>query len=256
MGRGQLWFKVRLRSDCLYFGQGLVCFLLKSTEEAQCILQRNWCIDSSSLALKMWTPLFDANWERLNIAPICVHLPWLPLDYCSPWVLKDIGNSLEDFSEVDISFKTASEMTVTWILGWLDAREGLVEEMEIERGTVIIIQRLDYEGVPFICHHYYQYGHLSNQCHLPFRTKDGLKYPRDSNKGTLFMERVEKPTPSPKARGFEELSPPVVEIGEVSGSLAKAVIPHLQYQPSRKSLHLKTNTQSTLKESLEVLGQS
>lgn len=55
-------------------------FMLTFTEKYQVIsiLQKSWFIDSSPILLKLWSPTFDADNERLDSIPIWVRMSGLP----------------------------------------------------------------------------------------------------------------------------------------------------------------------------------
>lgn len=182
--------------------KGWFAFLLKELEHAQWILQRNLCIGSASMALKSWSPLFDASRENLDVAPIWVWLPGLPQEYWPPKILKDIGNSLGEFLEVDVSFESSREMTMARILVSMDVKEGLAKDMEIERGPLTLIKKLDNEGVPFHYRQCHQYGHMAVHCHLPFRSRVAHPKIRDSSKHFHLSDPMENIEPSQKSRRF------------------------------------------------------
>jgi hypothetical protein len=72
-----------------------------------------------------------------------------------------------------MSFITGDEMTMEIILVMVDMRGGLAEEMMLKIGEKTVIQKLDYEGIPFSCRHCHKHGHLANQCNLPFHGQKG-----------------------------------------------------------------------------------
>lgn len=62
-------------------------------------------------------------------------------------------------------------MGIARILVSIDLCEGLVEELELMREGKFLVQQLDYEGISFRCLCFHGYGHLLEDCNLPFIQK-------------------------------------------------------------------------------------
>jgi hypothetical protein len=77
-------------NSCRYFW-GWFTFKFASAEDALWVLKSPWSIDSTPILFKLWTPLFDARKEQLDIVPIWVNLPCLPLELWSKEIFKMIG---------------------------------------------------------------------------------------------------------------------------------------------------------------------
>jgi hypothetical protein len=120
-------------------------------EHAKWVLGKNWSINFSPLLLKPWSPLFDANREKLDKIPIWVRLPALPLQFWSLDYFKAIENFLGDFLEADLSYEEIKQRKIARILVNLNVREGLGEEIDLTWGNYTHTQILDYENVPFRC---------------------------------------------------------------------------------------------------------
>jgi hypothetical protein len=56
-------------------------FLFLQPEHAKWVLSKNWSVNSSPLLLKPWSPLFDANREKLDKILVWVRLSALPLQF-------------------------------------------------------------------------------------------------------------------------------------------------------------------------------
>eukprot|EP01018_Ginkgo_biloba_P039380 Gb_12932 [translate_table: standard] len=135
------------------------------------LLGGSWKWDSTPLWLNRWSPFFDARKERMDLMPVWVKLPGLPLEFWSLEVFKAIGNVLGHFVEADMSFITSGLMVTTHILVQMDLREGLAESLELKKGLHSLTQPLDYSSVPFRCNRCHKYGHLAAECPLPFQRK-------------------------------------------------------------------------------------
>eukprot|EP01018_Ginkgo_biloba_P010712 Gb_14385 [translate_table: standard] len=102
--------------------------------------------------LKVWLKEeWESMRERSSSLPVWVKLPGLPLDFWSNEVFKEIGNSLGSFIEVDMSLVDTNAMSVVRILVSFDLREGLGDNILIQKGELVHNQVLDYVKIPFRC---------------------------------------------------------------------------------------------------------
>jgi hypothetical protein len=76
---------------------------MKCTFKTMKIVEKNishmWSYNAHVLFLKWWIVGFDENTKRLEITPVWVHLPGLPLIFWSKEVFMEIGNSLGFYYE-------------------------------------------------------------------------------------------------------------------------------------------------------------
>jgi hypothetical protein len=72
------------------------------------------------IVLKCWTSIFYAKRERVDVVPVWVRLPGLPMQYWNSACFSTIGSRLGDFLEADYSFEETGIMTVARILVHLD----------------------------------------------------------------------------------------------------------------------------------------
>jgi len=149
-----------------------VAFYFHSEEQAQLILRQNWSIDGSPMLIKPWSPLFDASRERVDIIPIWVRLPALPLQFWEEEHFQSIGNLLGEFLESDKSYLDSKQRKMARILVKINVREGLGDEVDLAMGPFRHTQKIDYENVPFRCRRCHVYGHLVADCKLPLRTRN------------------------------------------------------------------------------------
>jgi len=139
-------------------------FNFKADDHAKWVLNRNWNICSAPFLLKPWHPLFDASCERVDLVPLWVRLPGLPLQYWKEFHLREIGNLVGTFLEADMSFLETQQRQVARILVNVNIRDGLAEDMKLIWGPFVIKQILDYENVPFRCRRCHAYGHPAVEC--------------------------------------------------------------------------------------------
>ena len=82
-----------------------------------------------------------------------------------------VGNTLGTHLETDLSFLKSGVCYLGRVLVLLDFRNDLHADLVIKRGSVEFSQPLDYLGVPFKCNRCHVFGHLMDECSLPFNKK-------------------------------------------------------------------------------------
>ena len=63
---------------------------------------------------------------------------------------------------------------------------GLPAKLVIKKGNSDFFQPLDYLGIPFRCYRCHGFGHLENECSLPFNKHSSSKVWRVKNGGNQF----------------------------------------------------------------------
>ena len=96
----------------------------------------------------------------VDLEPVWVRLPHLPLNLWHPKVLKAIGNYLGAFLKADLLYMQTRRRTVARILVGLQIYKGLTDRLPIQYTSGMHVQALDYEGLPFHCHRCHKWGHL------------------------------------------------------------------------------------------------
>ena len=61
--------------------RGWFAFNFFKEEDLRRVLNKNWHLNHSPMLLKPWHPLFDASRERVDVIPIWVRMPALPLHF-------------------------------------------------------------------------------------------------------------------------------------------------------------------------------
>jgi len=178
-------------------------------EDLSKILNKSWSLDHSPVLLKKWHPMFDASIERVDIIPIWVRMPALPLQYWNEFHLRGIGNMLGTVMDVDLSFLKTHVKQVARVLVSINIREGLAETIKLKWGPDVIIQILDYENVPFRCRRCHAYGHPISECNIPARDYAGGRKKQAKNDQPFEHEAGSGPTNPPASAE----NPPLDEEG-------------------------------------------
>lgn len=149
------------------------------------VLERNWFFGKRPILFKRWTPLFDAQKEKMGESPVWVKLPGLPLQFWTDSVFVSIGNTLGTFLEADKSYIQTKDRSVARILVSLNPREGLADAMTLHYRDLEFLQTLDYEHLPFRCNRCHECGHLAKECPLGHRRRRRQKKQCKKEKVTL-----------------------------------------------------------------------
>jgi hypothetical protein len=138
--------------------------VFNSPEDVELILSSFWAFEGGNIMLKRWCTGFDPATEYFSLRHIWVLLPGLPLNLWNKPALRAIGNLLGRFLKVDEKCLSSQDKRMARVLVEIDIHAGLMESLELEWRGQIMIQRLDYLGIPFRCSHCRQTGHLRNDC--------------------------------------------------------------------------------------------
>ena len=110
--------------------------------------------------LKRWWIRFDPSTEYFSYCHLWVLLPILPLQLWNIKALEAIGSVLGCFIKVDEEALQSLKKRMEKVLVEVDIHVGLLETLEIEWRGLLLVQRLDYLGIPFRCTLYRRTGHL------------------------------------------------------------------------------------------------
>jgi hypothetical protein len=146
---------------CGWFG-----LIFKSPEDAELIRGGFWDFEGGSLMLKRWRTGFDPYKDYFSYRHVWVLLPGLSLNLWNKPALSAIGNLLGRFLKLDEVGLRSEDKRMARILVELDLHAGLMDSIEIEWRGQVVIQKLDYQGLPFWCLNCRRTGHLRKDCTL------------------------------------------------------------------------------------------
>lgn len=174
------------KSNALVKGWFLVSFDCK--EALEWVEGQNWAFGIRPVFFKRWTPLFDADTEKVDEFPVWVQAPSLPPFLWADSVFKSIGDLLGMYLDAERSYLHTFEKGVARILVRLNPKEGLAKTITLCYKEYEFEQKLDYELLPFRCHRYHEYGHLARDCPLGRRKRRTQK---DDEEWVEFMKKAE-----------------------------------------------------------------
>jgi len=151
------------------------------------VLERNWASGKRPMLFRRWTPLFDAQREKVDTFPVWVRALGLPPFLWVDLVFRSIGNSLGIFLEADKSFVETRNKAMARILVMLNLEKGLPWKMKIHYKDFVYDQLLDNELLPYRCHICHEHGHLEKDCPCDYHRRRRQK---KSDKGK-FLEADE-----------------------------------------------------------------
>jgi hypothetical protein len=129
--------------------KGWLAWIMCTCPYVEHILKTHWNWGEHVLFLKIWSVDFDAKSERLEVTPMWVFFPLLPLILCLEEVFREIGNALGFCYEYEFSYQSIRYMGMTRIFVGLKLLRGLMESITIQRHNAIFYKEIDYEEITF-----------------------------------------------------------------------------------------------------------
>jgi len=128
---------------------GWFSLVFKIPEDFEIILNGFWYFKGDSIMLKQWRTRFDPAREYFSHRHVWVLLPGLPLKLWNKNTLMAIGNVLDCFLKVDERGIHTPDKHMEHVLIDLDLHAGLMDSLELEWCSQVMVQLLDYQGLPF-----------------------------------------------------------------------------------------------------------
>jgi hypothetical protein len=107
-----------------------------------------------------FNPLLDTPCNNL----VWVKLPVLLLEFWMRWDFEEISNFCWYFVYLEPCCFGAQDKRLAWILVEINLAGGILENINLERGPIKLIQCVDYWVIPFYCLIFHNMGHLLNRC--------------------------------------------------------------------------------------------
>uniref|UniRef100_A0A1S8ACP9 GroES-like zinc-binding alcohol dehydrogenase family protein n=1 Tax=Citrus limon TaxID=2708 RepID=A0A1S8ACP9_CITLI len=127
----------------------------------------SWIILGHYLTVQPWTLDFDSKTTDLIHAIVWIRLPGLAMHLYHQKTLQKIGHLVEEVIKFDDNTELSTRGKFTRIAVQISLVQPLVSQVKIN-GRV---QKIEYEGLPFICFKCGRYGHHSDICSS--NTNDG-----------------------------------------------------------------------------------
>ena len=140
---------LRYEPEFTSLAKGCFGFQFNCKDDYENILEQVWNFGVTPFKLNKWTPLFDADTERMDIIPVWVQLLGFPWEFWNPTSLRDIAKALGTFIEAYLSFLQIKCRTVERILVSLIIRTSLRDHINMIWGRKTTKQLLYYEVLPF-----------------------------------------------------------------------------------------------------------
>jgi len=161
------WSKdLKSMHEVCVLSQGWFAFTFYNSKQLCWVIANHWNIEHSPIHFKRWMLIFNMEREQLGVGTIWLRLPGFPMHLWTEYIFQRKGDDLGKFLDYDKSFIEIGNMSCARVLVFLDTREGLVENLILQYKGYTHNQKLDYEGVPFRCHHCHKIGHIYRECPL------------------------------------------------------------------------------------------
>jgi hypothetical protein len=119
-----------------------------------------------NLMLKRWRTGFDPATEYFSFRHVWVLLPGLPLNLWNTSALTAIGNLLGHFLKIDEASLHSIDKRLARVLVEVELHAGLMDSIKLEWRGHVMVQRLDYLGLPFRCTTCRLTRHLRKDCRI------------------------------------------------------------------------------------------
>lgn len=139
------------------------CYIVKFSnmqDHQMALLNGPWMIFGHYLSVQPWNPNFSPMDHSINQVIGWVRLPMLPLRYYHKQIVRAIGHSLGKVIKIDYNTEAGARGRFARLAILIDLAKPLVSKINVDDKTIFI----EYEGLPTICYHCGQYGHLAEIC--------------------------------------------------------------------------------------------
>lgn len=152
--------------------EGYFIFRFISEEEKVTLLQNGpYTFNNRPLVLKQWEPNFQMSKEPLQVIPVWVRFPKLPIKY---WTPRSLGRIASCLGKPVCTYKLIAKgdrVSYAHILIEMDVSMELQEEIPIElRGGKCKLHTIEYEWKPLYCQTCLNIEHHNGDCKKTMQT--------------------------------------------------------------------------------------
>jgi hypothetical protein len=160
-------FEVYARDNGFY----LVQFEL--AEDCNKILEGGpWMMDGKFIIMKKWNSSIKYEKDLLLSIPIWVKFPNLNFAYWNHITLCKIASTIGKPLAMDEHTKNKSRIAFARMLIEVDASSKFENEVQIKLPNGdCVMQQVEYEFIPPVCHNCICFGHMDNECPISFKQK-------------------------------------------------------------------------------------
>nr|POE84641.1 hypothetical protein CFP56_66224 [Quercus suber] len=151
-----LW-KPSGRLDCVDLERDffLVLFLLKVDYE-RVLREGPWFVGGHYLSVRKWEPNFKPATASVSLVAIWVQLPQLPIEYCEPSVLRDLGQAIGLLLRIDTHTASETRGRFARICVQVNLENPFIKLIKIDG----IEQLVQYKGINAL---YFSYGRVGHK---------------------------------------------------------------------------------------------
>ncbi|XP_074292942.1 uncharacterized protein LOC141619817 [Silene latifolia] len=194
--------------EILYFSKGWYYFRFLDSEDMARIQSESWNVNGFPLVFKPWSPTVAEELDAVSTVPVWVLFPNLDPCFWSQAALSKVASFVRKPICADEPTTLKSKIAFAQILVEVDLSKELPRGMTLQtpyRGTVL--QKIDYEWLPYYCHLCHKIGHTKDRCNknktkkvyqpkpkeagepsapVPTADKDGFKTVQSSSKTAVL----------------------------------------------------------------------
>nr|XP_009606856.1 uncharacterized protein LOC104101141 [Nicotiana tomentosiformis] len=163
---------LRLKKSVFLHNEGYFIFRFIYEEEKVTLFQNGpYTFNNRPLVLKQWEPNFQMSKEPLQVIPVWVRFPKLPIQY---WTLRSLGRIASCLGKPVCTYKLIAKgdrVSYAHILIEMDVSMELQEEIPIElRGGKCKLHTIEYEWKPLYCQTCLNIEHHNGDCKKTMQT--------------------------------------------------------------------------------------
>ena len=142
--------------------------------------------------MKYWTKKFNPDNEDFTCVPVSIRLYSLPQEFWNEEILMGIGNTIGTYVKATKSTKQMCYMAYARICVYMNVSTTIPTSITLSYEVCDWLQSLDYEFIPFRCHHCHEHGHLFRECPLTQFKKATPNPPKLDLEGFTTVTRNKK----------------------------------------------------------------
>ena len=155
-----MW-KPTSKMDCIALGQDFFLIRFTLNEDHSKVLRTGpWFVGGHYLSIQRWEPNFRPLEANLSAVAVWIRLPELPIEYYEVSVLKDIGKAIGPVLRIDTHTVSESRGKFARLCVQVNLDEPLVNLIRVGG----IRQKVQYEGLGFLCFSCGRVGHQAVGC--------------------------------------------------------------------------------------------
>ncbi|XP_019242197.1 PREDICTED: uncharacterized protein LOC109222281 [Nicotiana attenuata] len=196
----------------LYHDKGYYIFRFDSIDDRNKVMQSGpYFFHNKPFILKNWSLDFVFNPECLNVIPIWVRFPNLPVGFWSTEALSKMASGIGKPMYTDLYTAEMDRISYARVLVEADISHPLPNDILLRTPVGVIHQSIEYEWQPKFCMDCIKVGHTTDECRKKKEEGEAGEYELGYTEGTLPFKYLGVPL-APKKLSVHQCWPLVEKI--------------------------------------------